>query len=125
MISVDCASKKLHVKTKHVYYLIAVGELSGLKVRWVWRLWEKEVDEYGICRAERGAGKTASVDSQSDGYLFYFGGISGHNLSGDKGQKTTCLQSRRRVERTKSRFYGVHGKNLNNLTQLSLFDTIQ
>ena len=62
LISVDHAAKKLKTKANNVYYLIAMGELSGYKVRWIWRLWEKEVDEYALCRPERRAGKTATID---------------------------------------------------------------
>lgn len=63
LISVGHAAKKLKTKANNVYYLIAMGELSGYKVRWIWRLWEKEVDEYALCRSERRAGKTATIDS--------------------------------------------------------------
>lgn len=88
LISVDCAAKKLRVKNKRVYYLIAVGELCGLKVRWVWRLWEKEVDEYAIFRAEGRTGKTTSFDPQYFGYMFNFDSFTGHNLQGNKRQET-------------------------------------
>lgn len=98
-----------------------MGELSGYKVRWIWRLWEKEVEEYALCRLERRAGKTTAFDPQSAGYLFYFGGFPGYDLQGNSRQKTGRLQSRRRMEYPQKRLPRLHGKELNTLGQLSLF----
>ncbi len=125
MISVRKAARKLHAPERHIYYLIDMGELSGTKVRWVWRLWEKEVDEYAVCRAARRAGEDSSFDPQYYGYLFYLDGITGHDLQGNPRRKALGLQGGRGMERAQIRSARVHGETVDDLNQNSLFSSFE
>lgn len=64
------AADRLGCNENHVYYLINIGELFAVKVRWIYRLDLDMVEAYATRRTAQEAGERSSRPSQHPGYLF-------------------------------------------------------
>lgn len=64
------AAARLRCDANHVYYLIYIGELYAVKVRWIYRVDMSTVEDYDTRRAAARAGKLAACYSEHPGYLF-------------------------------------------------------
>ena len=68
--SVTDAANRLGCNPNHIYYLLNIGELFAVKVRWIYRIDLKTVEDYATRRPQEGTGRDSSSHHRHPGYLF-------------------------------------------------------
>lgn len=123
-ITVQKTAEILGEDEKHIYYLLAYGELTSVKIRWVHRLWEKEVLEYAAARDPARARRRVAADPNRFGYLFAPAYLAGHGVSGDRGRDAPGVEDGGRLERIQGRLPRVPRADFYPVTQPELFDSM-
>ena len=68
--TVSEAARRLRCDANHVYYLIYIGDLYAVKIRWIYRVDMSTVEAYDTRRAAARTGKLIACNSEHPGYLF-------------------------------------------------------
>lgn len=87
----------LDCDSNHVYYLIYIGEVVAVKVRWIYRVDMSTVEEYAARQNSNGTRKVSSFHSCHPGYLF---GLEDFSINSQERTET-----QERIER----IYGRRG----------------
>lgn len=112
----------LHLKQHQVYFLLGMGEIEAVKIRYGWRVNPKGVRDYAQSRLKGDAGRITGI-TYDQGSVHGVECFPMHGISNDLRQPAESIQGRKlkRVEHTSVGSNRVLFKKLKPVIQLELF----